>query len=114
MPPKGVTASQPVAGCGSIRPGTTIGMPSAAEALLEEADELLAGWRRRYAGRPDLERHHVLLLALQREQLGPIAYREDALVETVALLPIGPEMRAIVRQCMAWIWKDEEMHATLI
>jgi len=94
--------------------GVYRGMTSVAESVVAEGDELLATWRRRYIGRPDLERHRLQLLALEREQLVSVAYREDALAERIGALPVDEDLRRLLRQCLVWIWKDEELHATYL
>jgi len=89
-------------------------VPTAADALLEEVDSLLEGLQRRYAGRPDLERRALLMVALQREQVVAVAYREDAVADRVAGLAVDEAVRALIHQCLVWIWKDEEVHATYL
>jgi hypothetical protein len=80
-------------------------------ALLDEVRGLLADWRQRYARRPDDEREQLWLLALEREQIVAVAYREEAVAGRVSALPIGDSARALLRQTLVWIWKDEELHA---
>ncbi len=80
-------------------------------ALLDEVNELLARWRIEYEGRPDDEREQLWLLALEREQIVAVAYREEAVAGRVGALPVGESVRALLRQTLVWIWKDEELHA---
>jgi uncharacterized protein (DUF362 family) len=80
-------------------------------ALLDEVRGLLARWRQEYAGRPDEEREQLWLLALEREQIVAVAYREEAVAGRVSALPISEPARALLRQTLVWIWKDEELHA---
>lgn len=80
-------------------------------ALLDEVRDLLARWRREYDGRPDEEREQLWLLALEREQIVAVAYREDAVAGRVSALPMSETARALMRQTLVWIWKDEELHA---
>jgi hypothetical protein len=44
------------------------------------------------------------LLALEREQIVAVAGR-------VAELDVGDRARALIRQTLVWIWKDEQLHA---
>ena len=46
--------------------------------LLVEVETQLAQWRTEYAGNPDGEREMLWLLALEREQIVAVAYREEA------------------------------------
>ncbi|MFI5041059.1 MAG: DUF362 domain-containing protein [Acidimicrobiales bacterium] len=89
-------------------------MSAATDGLQAEVTQMLAAWRIRFAGRPDLERHELLLLALEREQFVTIAYRESALIQRIDSLPVGPDLQALIRQALVWIWKDEELHSTVL
>jgi rubrerythrin/uncharacterized protein (DUF362 family) len=79
--------------------------------LLEDVRVLLDRWRREFAGRPAAERERLLLLALEREQIVAVAYREEAVAGRVAELDVGDAARALIRQTLMWIWKDEQLHA---
>jgi uncharacterized protein (DUF362 family) len=88
--------------------------PSAGElerALLDDVTKLLDRWKVRYKGQPHLERQRLLLLALEREQIVAVAYREEAIAGRVTALEIGDDARDLVRQTLIWIWKDEQLHA---
>lgn len=88
--------------------------PSAEElerVLLDDVRRLLDGWNAKYADRPQLERQRLLLLALEREQIVAVAYREEAVAGRVAALDIGEDARDLVRQTLIWTWKDEQLHA---
>jgi hypothetical protein len=83
-------------------------------ALLQEVQQRLDRWRSELAGRPQLERRRLLLLALEREQVVAVAYREEAVAGRVAALDMDEDARACVRQTLVWIWKDEQLHAEFI
>jgi Domain of unknown function (DUF362) len=51
------------------------------------------------------------MLALEREQIVAVAYREEAVAGRVAALDIGEDARDLVRQTLIWTWKDEQLHA---
>ncbi len=85
---------------------------SAAEALTGEISGLLADLQDRYAGRPEQERQALLMVAMEREQVVAVAYREDAVAGRVAALPVAEDVRRLIRQTLVWIWKDEEVHTT--
>ena len=40
-----------------------------------------------------------------------MAYREEAVAGRVAELDVGDHTRALIRQTLVWIWKDEQLHA---
>ena len=73
--------------------------------------EALDKWHTEYQGRPLLEYHRLMLLALEREQIVAVAYREEAVAARVAALDVGDKARDLVRQTLIWIWKDEQLHA---
>jgi hypothetical protein len=82
--------------------------------VYEESARQLARWRDRYHDRPDRERRRLWLLALEREQVVSIAYRESAIADRIARMPLVEEVRDLVRHAMVWVWKDEEMHTAYI
>ncbi len=79
--------------------------------LLEDVRTLQDRWRREFAGRPEAERVRLLLLALEREQIVAVAYREEAVAGRVAELDVDDDVRALIRQTLMWIWKDEQLHS---
>lgn len=89
---------------------TTGSVTDLERALLGEVEELLDGWRTKYAGQPDLERQQLWLLALEREQIVAVAYREEAVAGRLESLDVDEDVRALIRQTLVWIWKDEELH----
>jgi uncharacterized protein (DUF362 family) len=56
----------------------------------------------------------LFLLALEREQIVSVGYRESLIAQRLASLPIDPEAREVMRHALLWAWKDEEMHAVYI
>ncbi len=83
-------------------------------AIYEAFEQELQRVGREFAGRPRQEMLHLFFLALEREELAAIAYRESPMVERLRAMPIEAESREIIRHAMVWIWKDEEMHAVYI
>jgi len=125
----GVTARDALEPAGTVRraaerPGTAMLTPNRSRAegvteletaLLDEVHAQLDQWRVEYAGQPDAEREHLYLLALEREQIVAVAYREEAVAARVSgLVAFDEDLRALVRQTLVWIWKDEELHAELL
>ena len=93
----------------------TEGVTELETALLDEVHAQLDEWRVEYAGQPDAEREHLWLLALEREQIVAVAYREEAVAARVAnLVAFDEDLRALVRQTLVWVWKDEELHAEFL
>src|SRR5437660_6149214 len=82
--------------------------------IYQDSERLLSSWRDRYRDRPDLERRRLWLLALEREQLVGVAYRERAIAHRVARMPLDAETRYLVRRALIWVWQDEEMHAAYV
>jgi len=83
-------------------------------AIYQEFERQLDQWRARYAGQPRREMIRLCLLALEREELVSIAYREELMVKRLAAMPVHPDVREIVHHALLWAWKDEEMHAIYI
>jgi uncharacterized protein (DUF362 family) len=79
--------------------------------LMADVGVQLDRWRREFAGRPAAERTRLLMLALEREQIVAVAYREEAVAGRVAELDMGDDVRALIRQTLIWIWKDEQLHS---
>ena len=82
--------------------------------ISEEFEQQLKQWRGQYAGNPRQEMIRLCLLALEREEIVSIAYREQRMVRRLQSMPIALELRSIVHHALLWAWKDEEMHAVYI
>ncbi len=82
--------------------------------VLDEFQRHMAGCRERYAGRPLHELLHLFLLALEREEIVSVAYREGLIVRRLAAMPLDPKTREVIRHALIWAWKDEEMHAVYV
>jgi uncharacterized protein (DUF362 family) len=83
-------------------------------AVYQEFERQLAAWATRYAGRPRREMIRLSLLALEREELVSVGYREGLIAQRLASMPVDQEVREIVRHALVWAWHDEEMHAVYI
>ena len=83
-------------------------------ALYREFERSLEEWGRRFASKPRDEMIHLFLLALEREEIVAVSYREHAIAQRLALMPITEEIRELIRHALIWIWKDEEMHSIYI
>ncbi len=82
--------------------------------LYREFEQTLALWDRRWADRPRQEMIHLFLLALEREEIVAVGYRENAIAQRLANMQIDDDIRELVRHALIWVWKDEEMHAIYI
>ena len=56
--------------------------------------------QRRYAGRPRQEMVRLFLLALEREEIVSVGYREAMIVRRLAAMPIGPRLRELIRHAL--------------
>jgi uncharacterized protein (DUF362 family) len=79
--------------------------------IYERFESELARWRRKDSGRPGREMVRLLLLGLEREEIVSVGYREVMIVRRLDSMPIGPQLRELIRHALTWAWKDEEMHA---
>src|SRR5437879_5703204 len=82
--------------------------------LYREFERTLDEWSRRFAGKPRQEMIHLFLLALEREEIVAVSYRENAIAHRLAAMPIDEDVRELIRHALIWIWKDEEMHSIYI
>jgi uncharacterized protein (DUF362 family) len=80
------------------------------ESICGDVRKMLAGWDYTYASRPEVLSRKLWLMALEREQIVVVAYRDDTILRRVEQLDVPEDLRAVIRQTLAWIWKDEEMH----
>src|SRR3954465_14785502 len=83
-------------------------------AVYDQLERELAGWRRRFADRPRREMIFLFLLALEREEIVAVGYREEIIAGRLDATPIAPALRELIRHALIWAWKDEEMHAVYI
>jgi Domain of unknown function (DUF362) len=97
-----------------VSPESAVSVGSVDDDLIEticgDVREILAEWDHKYADRPAVLARKLWLLALEREQIVVVAYRDDTVMQRVNQLDIPDDLRAVIRQTLAWIWKDEEMH----
>ncbi len=79
--------------------------------VYEEFEQEIEVWRVKYADAPRREILKLFLLALEREEIVSIGYREEAIVRRLEQMPISDEARELVHHALLWAWKDEQMHA---
>ena len=80
-------------------------------AIYEQFERELTAWRRADAGRPRRGMIRLLLLALEREEIVAVGYREAMITHRLETMPISPKLHELIQHALTWAWKDEEMHA---
>src|SRR5262249_43887190 len=83
-------------------------------AVYDEFQTLMAEWDREYSGRPKAHLVRLCLLALEREEIVSVAYRDERIAARLKKMPISDGIRRIIQHALMWAWKDEEMHAIYI
>src|SRR5436305_526233 len=71
----------------------------------------LASLDRKYAGHPRRLMIRLFLLALEREEIVSVGYREELIAGRLDTMPISEQERETLRHALLWIGKDEEIHA---
>jgi uncharacterized protein (DUF362 family) len=83
-------------------------------AVFEQFAEELKAWEAKFAGRPRDELIGLCLMALEREELVSVGYREELMTQRLSAMPIPPAVRHLMRHALIWAWRDEEMHSIYI
>lgn len=83
-------------------------------AVYEEFERELVKLQKACGGDSRREVIQLFLLALEREELVSIGYRESLMEQRLSAMPIPADVREIIRHALVWIWKDEEMHTIYI
>ncbi len=78
--------------------------------VFREAEAELDAVLRRYAGRPRAAFLRLMLMALEREQIVSLAYRQSVIAARLKRMPIPDGVRGLIEHAVVWVWKDEEMH----
>jgi uncharacterized protein (DUF362 family) len=82
--------------------------------VFEQFAQELKVWEAKYAGRPRDELIGLCLMALEREELVSVGYREELMTQRLSAMPIPPAVRELMRHALIWAWRDEEMHSIYI
>lgn len=82
--------------------------------VYEEFERQLERLSKVHRSDPRAEFTKLLLLALEREELVAIGYRDAMMTRRLVNMPIDDELRHVVRHAFIWAWKDEEMHALYV
>ena len=83
-------------------------------AVFEQFAQELKAWEAKYAGRPRDELIGLCLMALEREELVSVGYREELMTQRLSAMPLSPAVRELMRHALIWAWRDEEMHSIYI
>lgn len=83
-------------------------------AIYESFERELSSWRKNYEGRPRSEMIRLFLLALEREEIVSIGYREDLMLQRLKRMPLPDDIKELIHHALVWAWKDEEMHTIYI
>ena len=82
------------------------------KSIAQEAEEQLDALLRRYDREPPREAIlQLFLLALEREEVVSIGYRESLIAARLRRMPVDYQSKDLIRRALIWAWQDEEMHA---
>jgi uncharacterized protein (DUF362 family) len=82
--------------------------------VYDQFEHELSVWQTKYVGRPQDELIGLCLLALEREELVSVGYREELMTRRLSAMPLSPAIRELMRHALIWAWRDEEMHSIYI
>ena len=82
--------------------------------VYEEFEQTLKNLRERFADDPRREMIQLFLMALEREEIVAVGYRESLMRARLEAMPLSENARQLIRHALIWIWKDEEIHSIYI
>ena len=82
--------------------------------IYDQFTEELAAWEKKYVARPREELLGLCLMALEREELVTVGYREELMTKRLASMPLSEPARELISHALIWAWRDEEMHTIYI
>ena len=82
--------------------------------LYNEFQDQLREISHKHKEAPQKELAFLFLLALEREQIVSVGYRESLIAQRLDRMPLSDDVRQLIRHSLLWAWKDEEMHAIYI
>lgn len=82
--------------------------------VFEGVEKELADLAKKYEGRPRKELVQLFLIAMEREELVTVSYRDRAMLERLENLDIPSDIKDLLRFSLVWVWRDEDMHSTYI
>src|SRR5262245_52423698 len=84
------------------------------ESVYAEFERELRRAAERLARHPKREMVRLLLLALEREEIVSVGYRESVIVQRLEAMPIDARAREVIHHALVWTWRDEESPAIYI
>ena len=82
--------------------------------IYDQFTEELAAWEKKYIARPREELLGLCLMALEREELVTVGYREELMTKRLGSMPLSEPARELISHALIWAWRDEEMHTIYI
>jgi uncharacterized protein (DUF362 family) len=79
--------------------------------VFAEAEQELETVLARFGDQPRAAVVQLLLLALEREEIVSMAYRQAQIADRLQRTSLPEDVRQLIEHAVIWIWKDEEMHA---
>src|SRR5438093_8818531 len=76
-------------------------------ALYRDFEQTLEEWNHRFANKPREEMIHLFLLALEREEIVAVGYRENAIARRLASMEIDDDVRELIRHALIWVRSEE-------
>jgi uncharacterized protein (DUF362 family) len=83
-------------------------------AVYDDFVRTLEASRRRHARDPRREMIELCLLAMEREEIVSVAYREEVILQRLTAMPVPAPVKDFIHHALVWAWKDEEMHAIYV
>jgi hypothetical protein len=82
--------------------------------VYEDFQQTLDELRGRLADDPRREMVQLFLMALEREEIVAVGYRESLMAGRLDAMPLPADAREVIGHALIWIWKDEEIHSIYI
>lgn len=82
--------------------------------IFDEFEHELQLLQKKTAGQPQREMTTLLLMALEREELVSVGYRESLMISRLGTTGLPDDVKDLIIHALLWIWKDEEMHSIYV
>src|SRR5467141_79961 len=77
--------------------------------IYDQFTEELAAWQKKYVARPREELLGLCLMALEREELVTVGYREELMTKRLAGMPLSEPVWELISHALIWAWRVEEI-----
>ena len=74
--------------------------------LYDDFERTLKGLQEGFADDPRREMIQLFLIALEREEIVAVGYRESLMRARLEAMPLPEDAREVIRHALIWIWKD--------